>query len=79
MRYSPDEVQQAAEKVAHLRSDLSQTYVIEQIAKLGNETVYDQSHWAQVCLDRAYAESPLPWEAGYLERRYLALLSRAPS
>ncbi|MCO8167883.1 hypothetical protein NJC40_08835 [Pseudomonas sp. 21LCFQ02] len=62
-----------------LRPDLSLATLIGHIDSLGNDTVYDRRHWAQVCLDRAQADSPLPWEAGYIERRYLALLSRSPS
>lgn len=72
-----DEVNRSAEKIVRLRPDLSLATVVGHIDQLGSTTVYDRRHWAQVCVDRAQANSPLPWEAGYLESRYLTLLSRS--
>lgn len=74
-----DAVRHCAEQVVAKRPDLNAAQVIEQIDRLSNDTVYGRHHWAQVCVDRAQADSPLPWEAGYIESRYLALLSRSPS
>lgn len=71
-----DDLRRMACKVALQRPDLSQAVVLEQIMKLGTETVYSGAHWAQICVDRANCGLPLPWESGYLEREYLALLAK---
>lgn len=65
-----------ADRVALQRSDLTQAVILEQIMKLGTETVYSPDHWAQVCVDRANSGLPLPWERGYHEREYLSLLTK---
>lgn len=71
-----DELQRLVGRIMLQRADLTCGYVLEQISKLGTETVYSSKHWAQVCLDLANLGFPLPWERGYHERQYLALLAK---
>lgn len=60
------------------RPDLTQELVVEQIMKLGSETVYDQSHWAQICVDRVNAENH-DLAAKIREFRFMDIRPRAAS
>lgn len=69
-----EELKIRANHIVKCRPDLTQSQIIDHVVVLSSGSD-DRNYWMRICVDRALAAAPMPWEAGFVRLQGLEGLS----